>query len=150
MDWRRFVSDIEGTFDVNDFKTHPSCKILNTINSPYVGTGAPHTRPGDERFDDLRPTLSRINQFTKYRGITIRECYKQFDVHNVGLVTESQFYRVFPGPVDISDSEMTALVERYRSNKNKGFIDYLCFARDIETVEALETVSTLGSPDQLK
>lgn len=146
MDWRKFASDINGTFDVNDFNTHPCCKVLKTIDSPYVGSGAYHALPGDESFDDLRPTLSRINQFIKYRGITIRECYKQFDVHNVGLVTESQFYRFFPGPSDISESELTALVERYRSNKSKGFIDYLTFVRDLETVEALETQSRLGLP----
>ncbi|KAA3674765.1 uncharacterized protein DEA37_0006198 [Paragonimus westermani] len=144
INWRRFVEDIEGKFDSADFSQHPDCKVLKTIDSQYVGTKAPHRKPGDDQLDNLRPILSRINQFITYQGYNIRECYKQFDVHNMGVVTESQFYRSFPGPKDISDTELTILAERYRSLTHPGLVDYLAFEKELNDSTAAEEVSRIG------
>ncbi|KAF5396129.1 hypothetical protein PHET_10965 [Paragonimus heterotremus] len=144
VNWRRFVEDIEGKFDPTDFSQHPDCKVLKTIGSQYVGTKAPHKKPGDDQFDNLRPILSRINQFITYHGYNVRECYKQFDVHNMGVVTESQFYRSFPGPKDISEVELTILAERYKSLTHPGLVDYLAFEKELTELTAAEEVSRMG------
>ncbi|GAA54941.1 hypothetical protein CLF_106165, partial [Clonorchis sinensis] len=122
---------------------------------------APHKRAGDEKYDSLRPILSRIHQFVGFQGYIIRDCYKQFDVHNIGLVTESQvnaffkyifpkFYRSFPGPTDISEAELTMLVERYKSNTHPGFVDYLAFERDLKELQVAEGVAKMGQPADVK
>ncbi|CAL8102508.1 unnamed protein product [Calicophoron daubneyi] len=146
VDWRRFVREMEGIFDPADFSESPECKMMKTINSPAVGTKSEHIRPGDEDFDKLRPILSRINQFIKFQGFIIRDCYKQFDVHNMGVVSETQFYRSFPGPADITVEELTTLVQRYKSLTSPGFVDYLSFENDLKKLAAAEEVAKLGVP----
>ncbi|KER31253.1 LOW QUALITY PROTEIN: hypothetical protein T265_13008 [Opisthorchis viverrini] len=158
VNWRQFAQEIEGKFDVNDFTRMQSSEDnrvrslskADRSRSYYVGSKAPHKRPGDEKYDSLRPILSRINQFIGFQGYIIRDCYKQFDVHNVGLVTESQFYRSFPGPTDISEAELTMLVERYKSNTHPGFVDYLAFERELRELQAAEGVAKMGQPTDMK
>ena len=47
-----------------------------------------------------------MQQFYQYHGINLRTCYEDFDRHHMGIVTESQFYRSFPGPPDVSEDEI--------------------------------------------
>ncbi|THD24804.1 hypothetical protein D915_004430 [Fasciola hepatica] len=144
INWRRFVSSIEGKFDENDFIIPPESKLLRTIEAPTVGTKAFHKKPGDDSYDNLRPLLSRISRFIKYQGYVIRECYKQFDIHNVGIITESQFYRSFPGPQDITPAEITALAQRYQSLTTPGCVDYLAFEKDLNDLAAAEDLAKTG------
>ncbi|CAH8876217.1 unnamed protein product [Trichobilharzia szidati] len=146
INWREFVRAVEGKFDENDFSLPPELKVLHTIESPNVGTKSYHQLPGDENFDYIRPLLSRINQFIEQQGYIIRECYRQYDTHNMGIVTESQFFRGFPGPKDISDEEIMALVQRYRSLTSPGFVDYMAFERDLRMVNSNEKLSMEGIP----
>ncbi|KAF6769002.1 hypothetical protein AHF37_12798 [Paragonimus kellicotti] len=62
----------------------------------------------------------------------------------MGVVTESQFYRSFPGPKDISEVELTILAERYRSLTHPGLVDYLAFEKELEELTAAEEVSRMG------
>ncbi|CAH8628723.1 unnamed protein product [Heterobilharzia americana] len=118
--------------------------VLHT--SLNVGTKSLHHLPGDEKFDCIRPLLSRIHQFNEYQGYIIRDCYRQYDKHNMGLVTESQFFRGFPGPKDINDEEILLLVQRYQSSITPGFVNYLAFENDVRMVGNSEKTSKDGVP----
>ncbi|CAH8654694.1 unnamed protein product [Heterobilharzia americana] len=146
INWREFVGAIEGKCDENDFSLPPGLKVLQTIESLNVGTKSLHHLPGDEKFDCIRPLLSRIHQFNEYQGYIIRDCYRQYDKHNMGLVTESQFFRGFPGPKDINDEEILLLVQRYQSSITPGFVNYLAFENDVRMVGNSEKTSKDGVP----
>uniref|UniRef100_A0A5K4FDT6 EF-hand domain-containing protein n=1 Tax=Schistosoma mansoni TaxID=6183 RepID=A0A5K4FDT6_SCHMA len=138
INWRKFVREIEGKYDENDFSVTPESKVLQTIGSPSVGTKSQHKLYNDGKLEYIKALLSRINQFIRNQGYIIRQCYKQYDVHNLGEVTESQFFRGFPGPKDISDEEMMSLVQCYKSLTNPGLVDYLAFEKDIEMIDSYE------------
>ncbi|KAK4476031.1 hypothetical protein MN116_001261 [Schistosoma mekongi] len=149
INWREFVRTIEGKYDENDFSVPPELKVLQTIESPTVGPKCQYHLSDNEKCGVIRSLLSRINQFISYHGYTIRQCYKQYDVHNTGEVTESQFYRGFPGPKDVSDEEIMSLVQRYKSPTNPGFVNYIAFERDVEMNNFQEKVSR-NNTSQLK
>ncbi|CAH8590233.1 unnamed protein product [Schistosoma turkestanicum] len=135
INWREFVRAIEGRYDGNDSTVPPELKILQTIESPRVGTKSQQRLSVDGKLETFRPLLSRINQFISDQGYIIRQCFKQYDVHNTGEVTECQFYRAFPGPKDISNEEMKSLVHHYKSLINPGFVDYMAFEKDLKMIE---------------
>ncbi|VDN12413.1 unnamed protein product [Dibothriocephalus latus] len=100
----------------------------------------------DETF---RPILSRINQHINYQGYTIRRCYKQFDVQNIGKVSESQFYRAFPGPKDITEAELCAIAKRYSVPNDPGMVDYLRLEQDLRDLAQAELKSKEGYPPKV-
>ena len=52
----------------------------------------------------------------------------------------SQFYRSFPGPSDVQESEMRLLARKYRHPTKQGMCNYLDFHQDI-----VETQNELNS-----
>lgn len=45
-----------------------------------------------------------------------------------------QFYRSFPGPPDVSESEMNMLVQKYRDPERPGLLNYLNLHHDIVAI----------------
>ncbi|XP_064635375.1 uncharacterized protein LOC135492703 isoform X2 [Lineus longissimus] len=91
-------------------------------------------------------------KYYSYHGINLRTCYESFDRHHKGTITESQFYRSFPGPPDVSTHEMTLLVMKYRDPENFGLLNYLNLhhdlvammekrSRPLSTIRQLENIS---------
>ncbi|VDP90274.1 unnamed protein product [Echinostoma caproni] len=121
IDWRKFVSNIEGKFDVNDFTVPPECKILSTIdpgNVDYMtfekdikniaaaeqlaktGINVGNTREQctgiPEPYENyLRPSLHMIMDRIKFavhrRGIRVMEFFTDYDKLRHDAVTEHQF-----------------------------------------------------------
>uniref|UniRef100_A0A5K3FKT8 EF-hand domain-containing protein n=1 Tax=Mesocestoides corti TaxID=53468 RepID=A0A5K3FKT8_MESCO len=94
----------------------------------------------------FRPIISRINQFIKYKGIVLRECYRDFDPLNSGKVNENQFFRNFPGPADINEAEICALAKRYSVPNRPGMVDYRRLENDIIDLDQAEKVAKHGVP----
>ncbi|TNN07355.1 EF Hand type protein [Schistosoma japonicum] len=140
INWRKFVRIIEGKYDENDFSVPPELKVLGTIESSNIDPKFQHHLTDNIKCRVIRSLLSRINQFITYHGYIIRQCYKQYDIHNTGEVTESQFFRGFPGPKDVSDDEIMSLVQHYKSLTNPGFVNYIAFERDLEMINFEEKV----------
>jgi len=78
--------------------------------------------------------LVQLAPYYKYHGINIKSSYSDFDQHNIGLVTESQFYRRFPGPPDITEKEQTLLYRKYSHPTKQGLCNYLEFHDEMEDI----------------
>ena len=51
----------------------------------------------------------------------------------MGEITDSQFYRAFPGP-KLSEVEMTLLRDKYSDPGKPGLINYLNFVQDLNSI----------------
>ena len=74
-----------------------------------------------------------------------------YDKHQMGEITDSQFYRAFPGP-KLNEAEMTLLRDKYSDPGKPGLINYLNFVQDLNNIaRANETTlptTTIGGVDQ--
>merc|ERR1712150_413756 len=98
--YREFCKTIDAAFDPTDVDNFKS-DIPNHSNTNR--TLSPISR------DSCDELLARIAPYYNYHGISIKSSYEDFDQHNIGLITESQFYRRFPGPPDVTTAEQTLL-----------------------------------------
>jgi len=93
------------------------------------------TRPlSSSSLQRCKDLLERMAPYYKYHGISIKSSYADFDSHNIGLITESQFYRRFPGPPDISEKEQMLLLRKYLHPTKQGLCNYLDFHEDMEHI----------------
>jgi len=123
--YRDFCKTIDAAFDptdVENFKT--DIPISNTSVRCL-------SRESLSKCDEL---LARIAPYYKYHGISIKSSYEDFDQHNIGLITESQFYRRFPGPPDVTTAEQTLLAQKYIHPSKPGLCNYLSLHQDLERV----------------
>ncbi|XP_070544504.1 uncharacterized protein [Ptychodera flava] len=133
INYRAFSDVIECSFEPNDLKNDPSMRTV--APSEYLGTHRSQ-RPLSAGFQtQCRDILQRIAPFYKYHGINVRTCYEDFDRHHNGLVTESQFYRSFPGPPDVTDDEMHVLALKYLDPSKASLCNYLNFHNDVEAIK---------------
>ncbi|VDQ03510.1 unnamed protein product [Trichobilharzia regenti] len=90
--------------------------------------------------DAVQNVENYIRDIAKDRKCRFSENFLDFDNLRSGRVTG------FPGPKDISDEEIMALVQRYRSLTSPGFVDYMAFERDLRMVDSNEKLSVEGIP----
>lgn len=120
------------------------CKTIDDAFDPTVFDDLKSDIPSQSVFESraLSPTslrncdelLMRIAPYYKYHGISIKSSYEDFDQHNIGLITESQFYRRFPGPPDVTSAEQTLLAKKYIHPSKPGLCNYLALHQDMEKV----------------
>jgi len=125
VNYREFCKTIDAAFDP---------KVFNNLKSdaPRSASGRRALSPTSlKNCDDL---LRRIAPYYKYHGISIKSSYEDFDLHNIGLITESQFYRRFPGPPDVTSAEQTLLANKYFHPTKPGLCNYLALHQDMVKV----------------
>lgn len=122
------------------------CEVIGAVFNPDLLNEDPATQkigPSASSVVDRRPLspaslskcenlLMRLAEFYKYHGINIKTCYADFDKHHIGVVTESQFYRSFPGSPDVTTEETVLLAKKYRDPTRPGLCNYYSFHEDIE------------------
>ncbi|KAK7002739.1 hypothetical protein BgiMline_004147 [Biomphalaria glabrata] len=132
INYKKFCDAIELKFDPKNIYGSPDIQKVETPE--YLGTlrsKRPLTVDAESRLVDI---LRRMQHFYNIRGINLRTQYEDFDKHHQGVVSESQFYRNFPGPVDIDDEDIKVLVEKYNDPKSPGLINYLNLHHDVLAV----------------
>ncbi|XP_013383058.1 uncharacterized protein LOC106153608 [Lingula anatina] len=132
LNYRVFCDNIEKGFDPNDVRRDPVTQKV--IPEEFLGTQRsvrPLSPKSESRLEEL---LKHMGQFYKYHGINLRTCYEDFDRHHIGKVTESQFYRNFPGPADVDSEDMYLLVMKYRDPGNPGLVVYLNLHHDLVAI----------------
>ncbi|VEL41342.1 unnamed protein product [Protopolystoma xenopodis] len=129
LNWKKFVNDIEEGINQSNLENSVAPSLVNTSRSRHSST--------IDNFG-FKSLFSRINKYLCYRGDSIRKCYKDFDIHNMGRVSESQFYRAFPNIHDITDSEISALANCYKCSNYPGFIDYFALEKDMQAIKDKE------------
>lgn len=129
INYKAFCHEIDRAFNPGDLVRDP---ITQKIEPPeFLGTTRtvrPLSPASESRLIQL---LSRMEQFYQYHGVNLRTCYEDFDKHHMGVVTESQFYRNFPGPPDVTEGDMYLLVLKYRDPDRPGLLNYLNLHHDI-------------------
>ncbi|KAK3798859.1 hypothetical protein RRG08_050238 [Elysia crispata] len=132
INYKRFCDVIDLNFDPKNIYASPESQKVVPLE--YLGTirsKRPLTVDSESRLVGI---LRRMQQFYNVRGINLRTQYEDFDRHHKGVVSESQFYRNFPGPIDIDEEDMKTLVEKYNDPNNPGLVNYLNLHHDVLAV----------------
>jgi len=82
----------------------------------------------------MEQLLRRLQRYYGWRGIDVRELCHEFDVHNIGVIHESQFYRSLPAPLSVDEEDITLLVQKYRDPDRPGLVNYLNLANDLDAL----------------
>lgn len=92
VNYQQFVDTIQRVFTNIDLETHP----LEGVDDPHSLVA--RTLKGNQiaNYQRLDQLLKRMVHQVKTKGVHIRESYMDFDKHNNGFVTQSQFLRNFP------------------------------------------------------
>jgi len=85
----------------------------------------------------MEQLLRRLQRFYGWRGIHLRELCHEFDVHNIGVIHESQFYRSLPRPLSVNEEDVALLVQKYRDPDRPGLVNYLNLANDVDALGEL-------------
>lgn len=147
VNYMQFCNEIDLNFNPNNLKKNPRDQ---TVEVPeFLGTirSVRPLPPTDE--EKLLSLLGKMQKFYQYHGINLRTCYEDFDRHHMGVVTESQFHRQFPGPPDVSDNEIALLVQKYRDPDRPGLFNYLNLHHDLVAIQqhmaAQKELPSIGS-----
>ncbi|XP_062506736.1 uncharacterized protein LOC134183259 [Corticium candelabrum] len=128
VNYKSFCDVIDSSFNPNLLDSMPELQLsaMRLSSEHQLDSGS------IEKTNEL---LRRCSQYYKYRGVKVKDCYEDFDRHHIGLVTESQFYRSFPGPPDVTEDELRLLASRYYDPGPKLY-NFLLFHSDVENLEA--------------
>ncbi|CAF3527653.1 unnamed protein product [Rotaria socialis] len=143
--FRKYDIKHDGTICYREFcdvinRKYPETKITpypeNFTNAapPYLNSwrSTRHIGTQDES-ERLRNVLQRIATYCKQRGIDVLTTMEQYDKHQMGEITDSQFYRAFVGP-QLTEAEMTLLRDKYSDPGKPGLINYLNFVQDLNAL----------------
>jgi len=127
--YREFCNVINRKYPATTLTPHP--ESLTNCAPPYLNSwrSTRHIGSQDES-DQLNHLLIRIGTYCDERRIDVLTTMEQFDQHQMGEITESQFYRAFVGP-KLTESEMTLLRDKYSDPVKPGLINYLNFVQDL-------------------
>jgi len=60
--------------------------------------------------------LRRLQRYYGWRGVDVRQLCREYDVHKMGVIHESQFYRALPRPaLSVDKEDVTLLVHKVRA-----------------------------------
>jgi Ca2+-binding EF-hand superfamily protein len=113
---------------------------------PLLQTQKEPQRLLDEHMETLRELLAKLKEEADHKGFVVRNNFKDFDIHNHGLVTKSQFLQSIPFRT-LNKDELQIIVERYTNND--GLVNYVQFHEEIEGKEVLEIQKTHESSSYL-
>lgn len=133
VSYRRFCEVIGAVFDPDLLNQDPATQQIGPAASGSAVDRRPLSPASLAKCEDL---LMRLARFYKYHGINIKTCYADFDKHHIGVVTESQFFRSFPGSPDIIHEDTVLLAKKYRDPTRPGLCNYYSFHEDIERMQS--------------
>ncbi|OHS96109.1 hypothetical protein TRFO_37751 [Tritrichomonas foetus] len=110
VDYRAFIDTIQNVFSNKDLEKTPNGTLYDSKALVTRQLGYSTSNNGeDNRYKAL---YAKMYHQILHRGVHIREAYQDFDRHNNGTVTQSQFFRAMPF-TDLSAVEMQMLVKKY-------------------------------------
>ncbi|XP_018398309.1 PREDICTED: uncharacterized protein LOC108776253 [Cyphomyrmex costatus] len=137
--WRIFQDDIDEVFTVKGLDKLPNLKVESPpqeiVELPRKGTSNWQCQPKNIR-DFCEDILQRVKQRVEERRILLKQFFKDYDKHNCGHVTRTQFRQVLTTvTILLSPEEVFALEKRY--NDDMGF-NYTRFLQEIELQPIVE------------
>jgi len=82
----------------------------------------------------MEQLMRRLERFYSWRGINLRQMCHEFDVHNIGVIHESQFYRALPKPLSVDEEDIALLVQKYRDPERPGLVNYMNMSNDLDAM----------------
>ncbi|KAL5019414.1 hypothetical protein ScPMuIL_005136 [Solemya velum] len=132
INYKQFCEEIDRNFNPQDLHRSPITQIQEAPE--FLGT-LRSVRPVSQSSEaKIVHLLKRMQAYYSYHGINLRTSYEDFDRHHRGVVTESQFYRSFPGPPEVTEEEMHLLVTKYGDPDKPGLLNYLNLHHDITAI----------------
>lgn len=130
--YRQFCDVINRKYPESELTSNP--ELLTNEAPPYLNSwrSTRHVSSQDQT-RQLNELLNKISIYSKQRGIDVLTTMEQFDKHQMGEITESQFYRSFVGP-NLNEYEMTLLRDKYSDPHKPGMINYLNFVQDLKNL----------------
>ncbi|XP_074647534.1 uncharacterized protein LOC141903328 [Tubulanus polymorphus] len=144
LNYQDFCGNIDKCFNANDLKNDPATQKVEPRE--FLGTERsvlPLPRADEAQIEKL---LLKMQAHYDYHGIILCTSYQDFDKHHIGVVTESQFYRNFPGPPDVTETEMQLLVDKYRDPDRPGLLNYLNLNHDLVALAERQNRKPLQMP----
>lgn len=134
VNYRLFSDVIDQNFQPCKLDADPKLQTREPLE--YLGTTRSLQPPNADISEKVKDILEKVQSYYAYHGINVRTCYEDFDKHHNGLVTRSQFARSFPGPPDVTESEIDILSEHYKDPTRSSLCNYLNFHNDVEMIKA--------------
>jgi Ca2+-binding EF-hand superfamily protein len=110
---------------------------LYSIKPVLEATRAPKELASDN-MDQLRELLNRMKRESDIKGHVVKNYFKDFDLHNHGIITRSQFLQSIPFR-NLKENEILMILDRFQCNDGLD-INYLQFHEEIEGKELIPTV----------
>lgn len=124
--YSRFVESIDKVFTLNNLEKTPTKKMYNI--EPMLSTLKIRNTLSPEREEAFQKLLKKMQAETRSRSYILKDYFKQFDRHNHGVVTKSQFIQCLLFTFPISKEEYELLIDKYVNNK--GLVNYMHFHDD--------------------
>ncbi|XP_033106808.1 uncharacterized protein LOC117108769 [Anneissia japonica] len=133
INYRTFANAIDQVFNPNAMDINP--KNQTVVPDEYLGTvrSVRPLSPASKHKTDI--ILQQLAPYYKYHGINIQTSFEDFDMHNIGLVTDSQFYRSFPRPPGLDENDLRLLARRYLDPDKPSLCNYLNLHHDLEKIQ---------------
>eukprot|EP00667_Euglena_gracilis_P004393 EG_transcript_4413 len=129
--WLVFADAIDEVFTTKGLEYSPTRALDTTqrILTKRVAELEPRAGPAVE------DVLARLRQVVRAHGILLPPFFEDYDKHNTGRITASQFQQVLSRHhFGLTEEETAALLDCYREARSR-HIDYRRFIRDIECLE---------------
>lgn len=130
VDYRKFVETIMNVFSNSNLEHAPREGLYDShaLVTRQLGYPVNTTAIEETRFKSL---LSRLYHQILTKGVHVREAYMDFDKHNNGTITQSQFIRAMPFK-DLSAQDLQMLIKKYADPILKD-VNYRRLIADINT-----------------
>lgn len=146
-------------YDFRRNKTINYREFCSTINKPFNEETNSNAESEIYQFQQqtaspstqcaLEEVLAKLATYYNLYGLTVKCSFQEFDFHNKGTVTESQFYRNLPTPPDISEVDLNFLVQTYAESSEPGYINYIKLDVDVKDYQRTkEAAKEFPNPPQ--
>ena len=145
FDYIRFLADLMPEYrEGPKYKEH--IEELKAINS--------HKKPPEfNAVDTLEQVMTKIKAIVIKKRMRIYEFMKDYDKLKTGRVLESNFARALDlAGLGLKESEVHMLIDAYRSLTHPGYIEYLAFSNEVESIFTLKYLekNPLITPEQFQ
>jgi len=135
LNYRLFCDIINQPFNPNNLARDPAQQVGDVEPMEFLGTIRSLCPLSEGQEAHIVQLLRRLVGFYQYRGINLRTSCEDFDKHHIGVIQESQFYRSFPRPPDVTEEDVALLVQKYRDPERAGLLNYLNLHHDMVAIQ---------------
>ncbi|KAK8887144.1 hypothetical protein M9Y10_038182 [Tritrichomonas musculus] len=130
VDYRKFIDTIMNVFSNSNLEHAPKEGVYDSraLVTRQLGYSLNSGIVEDTRFKSL---YAKLYHQVVTKGVHVREAYMDFDKHNNGTITQSQFIRAMPFS-DLSAQELQMLIKKY-SDPILRDVNYRRLIADINT-----------------